>query len=206
MAGGDFVPGMYVKPGYVITSRGCPNHCWFCSVWRREGGIRELPITEGNNVLDDNLLACSEGHIRAVFAMLHHQKIGRPEFTGGLESVRLRDWHVDLLAQLKPKQIFFAYDTPDDWEPLVVAARKMRDAGFTPQSKRLRAYCLIGYPGDTITAAERRLRATLALGVLPMAMLWHDESGKTDLDWRRFQRPWARAAMMRIDTIAEAAV
>ena len=25
--GGDFVPGMYLKKGYVITSRGCPNRC-----------------------------------------------------------------------------------------------------------------------------------------------------------------------------------
>ena len=49
MPGGDFVPGMYLKKGYVITSRGCPNRCWFCSVPRREGGrLRELPITEGN--------------------------------------------------------------------------------------------------------------------------------------------------------------
>ena len=56
MPGGDFVPGMYLKKGYVITSRGCPNRCWFCSVPRREGGrLRELPITEGNIVLDDNL-------------------------------------------------------------------------------------------------------------------------------------------------------
>jgi len=35
--GGDFVPGMYVKKGYVITSRGCPNSCWFCAAWRNEG-------------------------------------------------------------------------------------------------------------------------------------------------------------------------
>jgi hypothetical protein len=25
--GGDFVPGMYMRKGYVITSRGCPNRC-----------------------------------------------------------------------------------------------------------------------------------------------------------------------------------
>ena len=28
-----FEPGKYLKPGYVITSRGCNNKCWFCSVW-----------------------------------------------------------------------------------------------------------------------------------------------------------------------------
>ena len=43
--GGDFVPGWYMKRGYVITSRGCPNRCWFCSVPLREGGkLRELPV------------------------------------------------------------------------------------------------------------------------------------------------------------------
>ena len=51
MPGGDFIPGMYLKKGYVITSRGCPNRCWFCSVPRREGDrLRELPITEGTIV------------------------------------------------------------------------------------------------------------------------------------------------------------
>ena len=34
--GGDFVPGMYMKKGYVITSRGCNNRCWFCSVPKRD--------------------------------------------------------------------------------------------------------------------------------------------------------------------------
>jgi len=79
--GGEFEPGMYLKKGYVITSRGCPNHCWFCRAWRNEGNIRELEIKEGWNVLDNNLLACSEGHQEAVFWMLSKQK-ERIKFTG----------------------------------------------------------------------------------------------------------------------------
>jgi len=39
--GEDFIPGMYLKSGYVITSRGCPNRCWFCGVWKREGNAVE---------------------------------------------------------------------------------------------------------------------------------------------------------------------
>lgn len=27
--GERFTPGLYLKKGYVITSRGCPNNCWF---------------------------------------------------------------------------------------------------------------------------------------------------------------------------------
>lgn len=85
MRGEDFTPGLYVKRGYTITSRGCPNKCWFCSVWKRDGTIRELPIHDGWNLLDDNILACSEKHIRAVFDMLHRQKKSA-RFTGGLEA------------------------------------------------------------------------------------------------------------------------
>ena len=54
--GGDFVPGRYLRKGYVITSRGCPNHCALCTVPAREGGLRELPITNGHIILDNNLL------------------------------------------------------------------------------------------------------------------------------------------------------
>ena len=67
MRGEAFTPGLYLKQGYTITSRSCHNHCWFCSVPKREGFLRELPITDGWNLLDNNILASSEKHIRAVF-------------------------------------------------------------------------------------------------------------------------------------------
>jgi len=187
--GADFVPGRYVRPGYVITSRGCPNRCWFCSVWKREPALIELPIVDGTNILDDNLLACSERHIREVFAMLKRQR-GRVEFTGGLEAKRLQGWHVHLLADLRPAQMFFAFDTPDDEEPLRNASAMLREAGFTRQS--MRVYCLIGYPRDTFEAAESRLRLCMELGFFPMAMLWRDSKGTTVPGWRAFQRLWSR--------------
>ena len=193
--GAAFIPGRYVRPGYVVTSRGCPNKCWFCQVWRREPSLVELPITSGYNILDDNLLACSESHVRSVFAMLKEQT--QPvEFTGGLEAKRLLPWHVELLAWLKPKQLFFAYDTPDDYEPLVNAARLLWQAGFTPQSHAVRAYVLIGGPRDDFQQADFRLRQVLDLGIYPMAMLWRDESGITAKEWRSFQRQWARPAII----------
>jgi len=193
--GGDFTPGRYLKPGYVITSRGCPNRCWFCSAWRREGDVRELPITEGWNVLDDNLLACSENHIRAVFEMLGRQP-QRAEFTGGLEAARLQDWHIELLAGLRPKQMFFAYDTPDDIEPLIAVGKKLVASGFTVASHTLRCYVLVGYPRDTFAAAEARLRQALAAGFFPMAMLWRDEIGNGSWKWKKFQRFWARPQLV----------
>jgi len=196
--GGDFVPGMYLKPGYVITSRGCPNRCWFCSVPKREGGeIRELPITEGHNVLDDNLLACSTEHIWKVFAMLERQK--EPvEFTGGLEAARITNWVAGGLTTLRIKQMFFAYDTPNDLEPLQIAGRILQGYGFKihPYSHALRCFVLCGYPKDKISDAEKRMEQTKQAGFTPMAMLWKDETGKQDKEWRKFQREWARPAII----------
>jgi hypothetical protein len=198
--GGNFTPGLYLKNGYVITSRGCPNTCWFCSVWKREGAVRELPITEGWNVLDDNLLACSDAHIRGVFAMLKKQK-HRVQFTGGLEPARLRPWHVRELVALKPKEMFFAYDGPEDREPLFEAGKLLLRNGFTRQSHILRAYVLIGYPKDTIAQAETRLTECMAAGFLPMAMLYRDAgdtAGNRDETWAKFQRFWARPASVNL--------
>lgn len=105
----EFIPGRYIKPGYTITSRGCPRRCWFCSVWKKWPTPNVLPIYDGWNVLDDNLLACPESHVRAVFDMLGRQK-QRVEFTGGLEALALQEYQVDLLASLSPKpSMFWAY-------------------------------------------------------------------------------------------------
>lgn len=189
--GGAFVPGMYLKPGAVITSRGCNNCCWFCEAWRIEGPARELPITEGWNVLDNNILGCSEAHIRDVFAMLARQP-NKPIFTGGLEAKILKPWHAEALASVKPERMYFAYDTPDDYEPLVEAGKMLRAAGISAASHRAGCYVLIGYKGDTFDKAEARLADTIKAGFMPYAMLYRDAQGKTDLQWRRFQREWLR--------------
>ncbi|MBT8453910.1 MAG: hypothetical protein KJO40_18255 [Deltaproteobacteria bacterium] len=194
--GEGFEPGMYVRPGYTITSRGCPNRCWFCSVWHRDGDIRELAIKPGYDILDDNLLACSEEHIRAVFAMLREQPCMKRQLTGGLEAARLKAWHVEELWRTKPRQMFFAYDTPDDLEPLQRAGRMMLDAGWTRRAKRLRCYVLVGFPKDTTEDATARLRQTLDAGFVPMAMLWRSAKGDVAPDWKRFQRGWARPAII----------
>ena len=192
--GGNFTPGQYLKQDYVITSRGCHNRCWFCSVWKREGDIRELPITEGNILLDDNLLSCSDNHINKVFSMLNKQK-DRPDFRGGIEAALLKEWHVKEFVKLNPIQIWFAYDTPDDKEPLFEAGKLLKKYGFKINHP-LRCYNLIGYPKDTFEKAEKRLYETIEAGFMPMAMLYRNGNGNTEHEWRKFQRLWARPVVI----------
>lgn len=192
--GGDFVPGRYVKPGYVFTSRGCPNRCWFCDVWKREGPIRELPITEGWNVLDSNLLACSEKHVMAVFEMLDRQA-RRPVFSGGLDPALITQDIAHELRRIKTERLYTAYDTPDDYEHLITAARYLKVAGFGKRHNMM-CYVLIGYPKDTMDAARERLQAILDLGFIPMAMLYRATNEPYRHGWRSFQREWSRPTII----------
>lgn len=191
--GGDFIPGKYLKKGYIITSRGCPNHCWFCDVWKREGTIRELPITEGWNVLDSNLLACSEKHIIAVFKMLESQK-EKPVFTGGLDPELITQDIAHELRRIKTERLYTAFDTPDDLEAIRRAGIHLKKAGL--KNRGLLCYVLIGYHGDTQKKATERLNATLNAGFTPMAMLYRKSDEPYDPTWRSFQREWARPAII----------
>jgi hypothetical protein len=200
--GEDFIPGRYLREGYVITSRGChpENACWFCTAWKREGPVRELPVRSGNNLLDDNLLACTESHIQKVFKMLGEQKKlhRRTFFTGGLEAARIREWHVELLKKLRPKEIFFGCDDDEKFYHLREAVKLFKAADYFSHNT-LRAYVLIGYLSDTLDDAERRLQRVKDLGVCPMAMLYRDMSGsiiQPETDWKRLQRLWARPALI----------
>lgn len=192
--GGPFIPGMYLKHGMVITSRGCPNKCKFCYVPPREGDLREyLPIPAGNNIIDNNLLACSREHFKAVCEMLKTQR--KIEFTGGLEAALLTDWHISRLTELsRIDQMFFAYDRPTQYEAIIEAVRKLIAAGF--KRRQIRCYILMGYEGDTLQAAEKRARQMWDAGTLPFAMFFRGDDGKYLIDdvWGKLVRDWCRPA------------
>jgi hypothetical protein len=191
--GGEFEPGMFLKKGYVITSRGCPNHCWFCEAWKREGNkSRELQIRQGFNILDSNLLACSEKHIKAVFKMLESQK-EKPRFTGGLEAAKMKPWIVEALKKLKPTTAYFAYDELSDYEPLVECCKMLKQYEILPNpGHNYFCYVLCGYKADTFDLAEKRLNQVIDLGLFPMAMLFDKENHRRKNDgWLKFQKVWA---------------
>lgn len=197
--GDVFIPRMYIKSNVVITSRGCPNHCPWCFVPQREGKIRELPITEGNIIQDNNLLACSSQHIDRVFSMLsHHNRI---EFPGGLEAARVTDSIVDKLRNLRIYQLWLAYDSPNQEKILVRAVNKL--SKYFSRNK-LRCYVLIGYEGDTLANAEARLRHAYELGTLPYAMRYRTPSTKwegtylfKERSWNLLARQWTRPAIIK---------
>jgi len=191
-AGGEFTPGMFLKAGCTITSRGCPKKCGWCVVPKREGQLRELAIKPGWIVQDNNLLAASEGHLRAVFAMLKAQN-RRVYFNGGLDKHFLKEWHRELFDSVSIGELWFACDTAADLVSLEKSAAIL--AGYP--IRKLRCYTMIGYDGETIMDAERRLNRVLELGFLPFTQLYQPETRKSySEDWRHLCRRWARPAVM----------
>lgn len=196
--GGEFEPGMYLKDGYTITSRGCPNKCWFCDVWKRDPELKELQIKSGWNILDDNLLACSKQHIKSVFEMLGKQK--KPAvFSGGIEAKLLKPWHIELFSTIRLKALFCAYDTPDDIEPLIEAGKLFKEVNITYENRKAVCYVLIGYRGDTFGKAEKRIKQVFRAGFFPFAMLYRNNKGDYTRDWKQFQRQWANPTITAVN-------
>jgi hypothetical protein len=87
--------------------------------------------------------------------------------------------------------MYTAYDTKDDYDALRQMAHTLWDAGFSPKGRQVKCYALCGYDGDTFEEAGKRMEQIMELGFLPFAMLFRDETGETDREWRKFQREWA---------------
>jgi hypothetical protein len=188
--GGEFVPGRFLKEGCTITSRGCPKTCGWCVVPKREGAARELSIKPGWIVQDNNLLATSERHTRAVFDMLRAQN-RRIFFNGGLDKHFLKDWHRPLFDSISIGELWFACDVLSDLPALERAAKILDGISL----RKRRCYTMIGYDGETFDDAQRRLERVLELGFMPFCQLYQSDTLRIwPNDWKALARKWARPA------------
>ena len=189
---GDFAPGLYLKHGVTVTSRGCVNACPWCLVSKREGKLREIAnFAVGNIIQDNNFLACSREHREKVYEMLKSQR--QIDFRGGMESEFLTDWDVEQMRGLKISALWLACDSKARIKPFLKAAEKLVRAGFSQNV--IRCYALIG---DDISENEERLRTIYRAGALPFAQLFQpSEWREYPVEWKRFQRLWARPALYK---------
>jgi hypothetical protein len=193
-AADDFIPGRYMRPGIVFTSRGCPNACSYCFVPRIEGKFRELPeIVPGNVIQDNNLMAASDKHWGKVMAMLATQR--QICLRGGIESRRLTQSRVADLAKIRKRiaEIWLACDRPADYTTTAVAIQRLAAFGF-PRWK-IRCYVIIG---KNVVEEENRLQALYRAGCLPFAQLYKsDPPVEYDKAWKKFQNMWCRPPKMK---------
>jgi hypothetical protein len=186
----DFVPGLYLKRGITFTTRGCNNYCRWCIVPGFEGFLRELPITPGHIIQDNNFLQASRAHKDKVFDMLRTQR--GICFKGGLDARLLDDHFVDNVTGLRISELWLACDTDAAIPDFKRACAKLVRAGFNRE--KIKCYALIGRTGD-MDADEARLREIYLAGAMPFAQLYRDFGDKKTeytKDWNAFARMWQR--------------
>ena len=167
-----FEPGMYVRKGIIFTSRGCNNNCPWCGVRQIEGTLRELPITPGNVIQDNNFLQCSRAHKDKVFEMLKTQR--------------------GICTSLRIAELWLACDTDAQLPRFRKACEKLTAAGF--DRNKIKCYSLIGHDME---AEEQRNREIFRCGAMPFSQLERDFSRKKtqySKEWKAFERTWQRPA------------
>ena len=193
---GEFTPGLYLKDGLTMTSRGCIRRCPFCFVPQREGRLRLLPIQPGWDIMDNNLLACPRKHVEAVLDMLEAQpKAAR--FTGGIDARLCQDWFAARLGDMRVQILYTAFDHPSARPHVERAVAMLRSAGLT--QRQVGCYVLVGSEGDTLASAEERLEWVFRTGGTPFAMYYRpaeDRRTRIPTEWSRFVRRWNRPALI----------
>ena len=186
----DFTPGLYVKKGIIFTSRGCNNNCPWCGVRQIEGKLRELPVTDGNVIQDNNFLQCSRAHKDKVFDMLRSQR--GICFRGGLETDLIDDHFVSNITSLRIAELWLACDTDAALPRFKTACKKLTDAGYS--RRQIKCYSLIGHDME---AEEQRNREIFRAGAMPFSQLERDftrEKTEYSSEWKAFERTWQRPA------------
>jgi hypothetical protein len=145
--------------------------------------------------MDNNLLACSEPHVAAVFEMLRAGKRGAV-FSGGLDAESFNGSHSELVRSIQVQELWFACDRPGALDNLRKVAQLLPD--FSP--RKLRCYVLVGFSGESIREAERRLLQVFELGFWPFAQLYRGEGAEkrtVNKDWSKLIKTWSRPAAFK---------
>jgi hypothetical protein len=182
--------GLYIKQGFVFSTRGCNNNCPYCIVPKQEGALRELPITPGNIIQDNNFLQASTAHKNRVFEMLRTQHTIC--FRGGLEAALVDEHFISNIQTLRISELWLACDSHAALRVAIPAIQKLTAAGFN--RNKIMCYVLIG---DDMEENENRCREIYNAGAMPRAQLFRDfTETKTEYtaDWRKFASMWQRPA------------
>ena len=178
---------------YGFITRGCPRGCGFCHVQEMQGGIStkvsdlsEFWSGQKNIVLlDPNISACREW--KDVFQQLIDSK-AYIDFSQGLDIRLMTDDKIEMLAQMKVKQVHFAWDRYEDKDIIVPKLQHFKD--ITQWNRRkIIVYCLVGDRERRVTDQDlERIYTMRQIGVDPYVMIYDKESLPRGHELKKLQR------------------
>ena len=179
-------PEMTKDTAYGYLTRGCPRGCHFCIVAQKEGrcsnkvaNLSEFWNGQKNiKLLDPNILACKENN------KLLRQLIdsnANVDFTQGVDARLLNETNIDLINQIKLKNIHFAWDYMKDTE-FVLKGLEMysKHAARKPHGHFGAVYILCNYD-TTMEENLYRIYTLRDLGYDPYVMIYNKPSAPKEI-------------------------
>jgi len=158
---------------YIFTSRGCPNKCAYCTVWRieKERWVNskwreQIDLSKPNIMIsDNNLSAVTFDHLKEIinFAVSNKKKI---LFDNGFDCKHITKKMSHELSKLKfiRNGMRMAFDRIEEDGIFQKAVNMLQDAGVSKNS--MMAYVLFNFT-DHPQDAYYRARTCVNLGVRP---------------------------------------
>ena len=134
---------------YGFLTRGCPRNCPFCVVAQKEGrkSYKVADVSEwwdGQEkikLIDPNLLACSE-HLELLKKLA--ETGAYIDITQGLDARLLTAKNIELINELKIKNLHFAWDNPRD-NFTKSALENFKKLSKVKEQRKMIVYVLVNY-------------------------------------------------------------
>ena len=182
-------PDLTKDTAYGFLTRGCPRACKFCIVAGKEGrrSIKVADLSEfwrGQKkivLLDPNILACRE-HPDLLQQLIDSK--AWVDINQGLDIRMTNERNIELINQIKVKEIHFAWDNAeDDLKPYFKRYTEL--AKHKPHGKYGTVYCLTNF-GSTMEQNLYRIYTLRDMGFDPYVMIYDKPHAPKEI--KRLQR------------------
>ena len=182
-------PELTKDTAYGFLTRGCPRGCAFCIVAGKEGrrSIKVADLSEfwsGQKkivLLDPNILACRE-HPDLLQQLIDSK--AWVDINQGLDIRMTNERNIELINQIKVKEIHFAWDNAgDDLKPYFENYSKL--AKHKPHGHFGTVYCLTNF-GSTMEQNLYRIYTLREMGFDPYVMVYDKPNAPQEI--RNLQR------------------
>lgn len=168
-------PELTKDTAYGFLTRGCPRGCEFCIVAGKEGrrSVKVADLSEfwrGQKkivLLDPNILACRE-HPDLLQQLIDSKAY--VDINQGLDIRMTNECNIELINQIKVKEIHFAWDNADD-DLKPYFERYSALAKHKPHGRFGTVYCLTNF-GSTMEQNLYRIYTLRDMGYEPYVMVY----------------------------------
>ena len=187
-------PSIDKKTAYGFITRGCPNHCKWCVVPEKEGGVKPYMDVEDiafggrtNLILMDNNILASDYGIKQIEKIVDMRY--RVDFNQGLDARLVTNDIASLLSKVRwINQIRFGCDTQAQIRHCMDAIRKIDDQRKNPAYYLL--YTILD--GDINECYDRLSYFRSMRNVVVHAQPFRDPHGRNIIPmWQKDMAQWA---------------